>query len=84
MVTQNNSRALLKKLSALRAILSDSERNLLDTLLLSSCERTYYLSGGADDSTTATDGPGDPSLEGNEKPNVRIRFDREREVYVME
>lgn len=88
MVTQTNSRALLKKLSALRAILSDAERDLLDTLLLNSCENAFFFSedaGTHDDDNIATGGRAEaPSSERKEWLHTHIKFDKEREMYVIE
>ncbi len=88
MVTRNNSRALLKKLSALRAILSDAEQNLLDTLLLSSCDNTSFSSAGEatghDDPMAAADRTGELSSDGKGRPTIRIGFDKEKDMYVID
>jgi len=80
-VAQNNSRTLLKKLSALRAILSDDDRILLDTLLQSSNENASFSPNGL---VTNHDNSGLPSADRKEEANIHIRFDEEKEMYVWE
>lgn len=86
------TKTLFKKLSALRATLSDEEQYLLDSLLVGSYRLPKnYLNGSktTDDSSSKAESPnirlGIPPPDNTKaRPPLRITFDQELEHYIIE
>lgn len=75
MASKQISKVLLKKLSALRATLSDEEQLLLDNLLL--------VHGETPNGESSTPEPV-VIKRGRDNARIRIKFDQECEAYMLE
>lgn len=86
MATKQISKALFKKLSALRATLSDDERALLDTILLSQSSKNNFANNHHEDTTEVAqfDSHCQTGKPDKNKNTIHVRFDREQEIYVVE
>lgn len=79
------TRTLLKKLSALRATLSDEEQYLLDSLLVGSYGPTKAEMNGSSMPDASTIGNRlQPESIMRASPLLRITFDQELETYLIE
>lgn len=86
------TRTLLKKLSALRATLSDEEQYLLDSLLVGSYRPPKNETNGTRPAEPASSIPEAPNIRpalqppGHTRasPLMRITFDQELEIYLIE
>lgn len=86
MVTKQTSKSLCKKLSALRAILSDDEQALLDLLLLTQTNYTYQTSDkdeGESNQLRAVS-PQRVGIDPRKNGRICVQFDEDREVYFVE
>lgn len=83
MTTKRTSKTLFKKLSALRACLSDDERALLDKLLLTQLNTTDkggYDNGNGGSVVTKPDA----GHRTNINEQISISFDKDREIYIVD
>lgn len=82
MTTKRTSKTLFKKLSALRACLSDDERALLDELLLTQKNNAEM---GAINGRSASDATKpDARQQAQKNQSISIRFDKDREIYIVD
>lgn len=88
MARKQISITLFKKLSALRATLSDEEQALLDNLLLS---EDYVSTSAQPDKRADNSGngvymetPSHSSPNRRKSPPLRVKFDQAQEAYIIE
>lgn len=86
MATKQISKTLFKKLSALRATLSDEEQALMDNLLLSKAGTYNPVNGHeGDDTEDAKFGSHQQISQPKTKNSgLHIRFDHVKEIYIVE
>lgn len=84
--TKQISKILFKKLSALRATLSDDERALLDTILLSQANTKNMANNHEEGVTEETefDSYRQTGKPDKNKSTFHVRFDHEQEIYIVE
>lgn len=86
MATKQTSKSLCKKLSALRATLSDEEQALLDMLLQTQAGLASRDAGKGGREAGESDPASSQQTGKFQQTNgrIRVRFDMDREIYFVE
>lgn len=83
MTSKRTTRTLFKKLSALRACLSDNERALLDKLVLTQINTTELVGNSNGESESDITIP-DAAHQADNNEIINIRFDKDQEIYIVD